>query len=157
MEDLVGFDSLHLGVAKESRFVRHRMHFFYSFSFPSLTVLKFKVQDFFLVVWSRKGTYGLDLVSIFPCPFERFLIVLTIRLVFLFLIVHISRSFFLLLMDDLSRAVAQFYPTLGSILHHPNSSPMFAAASHEAEGQPGSSHIAIRGKWVKVKESCCPK
>lgn len=60
-------------------------------------------------------------------------------------------------MDDLSRAVAQFYPTLGSILHHPNSSPMFAAASHEAEGQPGSSHIAIRGKWVKVKESCCPK
>lgn len=63
---MVGFDSLHLGVAKESRFVRHRMHFFYSFSFPSLTVLKFKVQDFFLVVWSRKGTHGLDLVSIFP-------------------------------------------------------------------------------------------
>lgn len=84
---MVGFDSLHLGVAKESRFVRHRMHFFYSFSFPSLTVLKFKVQDFFLVVWSRKGTYGLDLVSIFPCPKEsRFLIVLFFFWFFFFLL-----------------------------------------------------------------------
>lgn len=145
MEDLVGFDSLHLGVAKESRFVRQRIHLF-SFSFPSLTVLKLHLS-FSL---SGVGLGPRDLILFrFPLlpllPFSiRIFFYVVVQLLFLFLIAHISRSVFLLLMDDLSRAVTQFYPTLGgngglggmnggfNPPPVPENSPILAAASHEA-------------------------
>lgn len=68
-----------------------------------------------------------------------------VQLLFLFLL---SRSV-LLFMDELGQAVAPFYPTSGGInggFNPPPPAPenpsIVATASHEAEGQPGSSHLA---------------
>lgn len=73
-----------------------------------------------------------------------------VQLLCLFLIYHLYRSSFLLLMDELTQALTQFYPTSGGLSMNggfnpppvPENSCILAAASHEAEGQPGSSHLA---------------
>lgn len=139
MEDLVGFDSLHLGVAKESRFVRHRMHLF-SFSFP---VLKLHLYFSLSGVGLGPRDWRFPLLRLLPFEMNIFFYVVA-QLLFLLLIASISRSVFLLLMDELSRAVAQFYSALGgngglggmnggfNPPPMPNNSPILAAASHEA-------------------------
>lgn len=167
MEDLVGFDSLHLGVAKESRFViflMQNIHFSF-FSFPSLTGLKLHL----LFSLSGVGLGPRDLI-LFRLPLLRRL-PFSIR-IFVFVVVqlllflgfaHIVRSGFLLVLDELSRAVAQFYPTLGgngglggmnggfNPPPVPDNSSIFAAASHEAEG-PASGGRAPRDFISELKE-----
>lgn len=69
---------------------------------------------------------------------------------FFLLICTISRSVFVLLMDDLTRAVAQFYPTLGGMnggfgpppAPDPDNSFLLAAPpSHEAGPSEQNSHV----------------
>lgn len=62
-----------------------------------------------------------------------------VQLLFFFVLAYIVRSGFLLVLDELSRAVAQFYPSLGGMNGGFNPPPapggstiLAAAASHEA-------------------------
>lgn len=115
------------------------MHFF-SFSFQSLT---FRLYLYFFVLGIGPRDlilFRLPLLRLLPCSIRIFFYVV-VQLLFLFLI---YRFVFLLLMDEQSRAVAQFYPMmegnggLGGMNGGfnpppvPDTSPVLAAASHEA-------------------------
>lgn len=120
-------------MAKESRFVRQKMNFF-SFSFRSLPIIKLNLN------FSFSGVRYCPLPIIKRLPFEiKMVVYAVVQLLFFFVLAYIVRSGFLLVLDELSRAVAQFYPSLGGMnggLNPPpapgNSTILAAAASHEA-------------------------
>ena len=89
-----------------------------------------------------------------------------VQLLFLSILVHLSRSVFLLLMEEFSQ-VTQFFPMSGGMNDGfnpppvPDNSPILAAALQEAEGQPGPStpalhqdengrRILYKGMWDKI-------
>ena len=126
MEDLVGFDSLHPGVAKESRFVRLGMRFF-SFSFRSLPIWKLHLYFDFSGV---RDSLLFQLPITKGLPFEiKIVVSAVVQLLSLFIMAHISRDVFLLLMDELTQAVTQFYPTSGGGFNLPPTPPSLPPTS----------------------------
>lgn len=81
------------------------MRLAFSFSFP---ILKFHLYLYFSGVGGC-FLFRLPLVRRLPVKIQ-FVLYVVVKLLFILLICTISRSVFVLLMDDLTRAVAQFYP-----------------------------------------------
>nr|QCQ81946.1 hypothetical protein [Ammopiptanthus mongolicus] len=82
------------------------------FSFRYLTILL--QLNLYLSLSGVRPSFGFRLQKIRRLPFEiQIFIYVVVQLLFSLFICSVARSFFLLLMDELSRAVAQFYPTLG--------------------------------------------
>lgn len=98
-------------LSRERNLLYREMHLSFSFSFRSLQILKLHL-DLYLSEVGLGHCFLFRLPVIRRLPFSiQICIYVVVQLLFLFIIAHISRSVFRLLMDELSRAVAQFYPT----------------------------------------------